>query len=285
MAITIRSLKALTAPFAHDLAMRGVAAPVLDGIRPGGAENPARDAHAWLRYYGRLMALRSAVERGGDGGGVMTTEEAAADTVILAALAGEAKPIRLSANEHAGERLAVYPKSGIALVKAHVRNLEIGRLLSYVDRLGASDDPRASTLTERALVEVLYLHRVLAWIACTPGPGLPFPEVQADPELPELFRDLAPQDLLTICRVFDEVNWARLRALELLMAPDPDEHDAPSRRPSWSQFFGSLAASEGRASEDVLRDRSLVGLLATMKLAASAQRQATADAKAKARSD
>lgn len=282
MALTIRQLKATAAPFASDLAARGVAEAELAAIRPGGANNPARDVWAWLRYYGRLMALRALQEREGAAASP-TSSEAAADTVILEALAGAAKPVTLSARDSQGVELAAYPKSAFALLQCHTRNLAIARLLEYADRLGKSDDPEAHELVERSLAEVVHQHRILAWIACTPGPGLPFPELTRDPELPAPFADLAPHDVLTICRAFDDANWARLRALEGLITPDPENEDTPRRRPSWSQFFGAMASSEGRASEQVLRDRALVGLLATTQLAASSQREAMAAAKEKAR--
>jgi hypothetical protein len=225
----------------------------------------------------RLRALAERDAPVGDGAA------AVADRVILEALAGAAKVVTLSVETAGTRELAAYPKSAFALMLCHERNLAIARLLTYAEQLGRSDHPDAHDLTTRAMEEALHQHRVLAWIACTPGPGLPFPELERDPELPPAFANLAPQDIVAISRAFDEVNWARLRALEALVAPDPDAEDAPRRRPSWSQFFGSVTATEGRASEHVLRDRSLAGLMATTQMAASAQREAMADAKERAR--
>ena len=280
MALTVRHLKDLTATLASDLAARGVAAVRLASLRPGGEENTGRDAHAWLRFYGRLCALRETVDREPTAEGTAAT--AAADATILAALAGSPVRVELVGDAPAIE-LAAYPKSAFALLKCHSRNLMIARLLAYANRLSQSDDPTAAELVERALTEALHQHRVLAWIACTPGPGLPFDELEQDPALPDAFRDLASHNLVAACRAFDEVNWARLRALEALLAPDDDDAETPRRRPSWSQFFGSLVAEEGRASEQVLRDRALVGIMATSQLAASAQRDAAAAAKEKSR--
>jgi hypothetical protein len=279
VALTVRALKSLTAPLAGDLAARGVADAVLSGIRPGGTENPGRNAQAWLRYYGRLCALRALADRDTPAEGSATA--AAADRIILEALAGVAKPVTLSGA--AALELQAHPKSAFALLQCHIRNLTIARLLTYAEQLGRSEHPDAHELIARALAEATHQHRVLAWIACTPGSGLPFPEYERDPELPAPFTDVAPQDLISICRAFDEVNWARLRALEALVTPDPDDDGTPRKRPSWSQFFASATANEGGASEHVLRDRSLAGFLATTQLAASAQREAMADAKAKSR--
>jgi hypothetical protein len=177
--------------------------------------------------------------------------------------------------------VAAYPKSAFALMLCHERNLAIARLLTYAEQLGRSDHPDAHDLIARAMTEATHQHRVLAWIACTPGPGLPFPELERDPELPPTFAELAPQDIVAICRAFDEVNWARLRALEALVAPDPDAEDAPRGVPPGRSSSASITATEGRASEHVLRDRSLAGLMATTQMAASAQREAMADAKEK----
>ena len=87
-----------------------------------------------------------------------------------------------------------------------------------------------------------------------------------------------------ICKAFDAANWARLQALEALITPDPDSDDTPRKRPSWSQFFASFA-SDKESSEAVLRNRSLVALLATTQLTASAHRDAMADAKARSAPD
>jgi hypothetical protein len=276
--LTTAILKSICAPFAGDLAARGVAEAELAKIHPRGEDNPGRDVHAWLRYYGRLCALRALVDRDtpADAGAA-----AVADRVILEALAGSARPVALTGTREL--RLAAYPKSAFALLQCHVRNLARARCLTFAERLGQSDAPDAHEMIARALGEALHQHRVLAWIACTAGPGLPFSEIDPDPALPAEYQDLAPQDLLAICREFDEVNWARLRALEALVTPDPEDTGSPRRAASWSKFLGTVAEAEGEASERVLRDRSLVGLIATKQLAASAQREAMADAKEKAR--
>lgn len=278
MALKVGTLRALCGTLADDLVARGVPQAALAPIRPGGEENPGRDGHAWLRFYGRLCARRALAERDAPAEG---SPSAVADKVILEALAGVPALVVLSANEAPTRELAVHPKSPFALLCIHERNLVIARLLAYAERLGQSDDPDVMDLVANAMREAVHQHRVLAWIACTPGPGLPFPELERDPTLPPVFADLAPQDIVAVCRAFDEVNWARLRALEHLLAPDPEADDAPRRRPSWSQFLGSVAEHEGEASERVLRDRSLVGIIATKQLAASAQREAIAAAKAK----
>ena len=63
MALTTAVLKAITATLAGDLAARGMAEAELAKIRPGGEDNPGRDGHAWLRFYGRLCALRALADR------------------------------------------------------------------------------------------------------------------------------------------------------------------------------------------------------------------------------
>ena len=275
MGFRVATLKATCATLRDDLVARGVAQAAIARVWPGGEDNPKRDAWAWVRCHARLAVLRTLAERDTPAEG---SSAAAADRVVLDALAATPKPITLAD----GRRVAAYPKSAYALIRCHEHNLALARLLTAAAQLGASEAPTAHELTARALAEAVHQHRLLAWIATTPGPGLPFAEEDTDPALPASHADLTPQDLVAICRAFDEVNWAPLRVLEALITPDPEADDEPRRRPSWSQFFALAASQEGVASERVLRDRSLAGYLATTQLAASAQREAMAEAKARA---
>jgi hypothetical protein len=242
-----KHLKAVTAPFASDLAARGVAAAALAPSRPAARRTrPGRDVHAWLRYYGRLMALRATAERGADRAErIHRGGRGRRSRSLLEALAGAAKPVTLSAREHETP-LAVYPKSAFALLHCHASEPRRSRGSCRTPSARPERRPGGARAHRARARRGAHQHRVLAWIACTAGPGAPVPRARdADPELPERRRRARAAGLIAICKAFDAVNWARLRALEPLIAPDPEDDDAPRRRPSWSQFFASVASTRG----------------------------------------
>ena len=274
MSLTIKLLKQYCAPLAGDLAARGVPQAVREADKPGGENNPRRDAVAWLKYYGALRVIRSELREEGVRGSADAI--AAADRLILEALA--ATPIRVTLAGQSVDGLLAHPKSCLALLKVHVRNLVIRELLRFVGGLQESDDPNALALIEDALTEVLYQHRVVCWIACTDGPGLPFPESEPAPELPERFATLSSLAIPAICQAFDAANGARLQALEYLIAPDEEKGDSERRRPSWSQFLANIAGDK-ESAEDVMRNRALVSVFAQTQLVASTHREAMAESK------
>jgi hypothetical protein len=269
--IAVESIRELTGTLASDLSMRGVSAEQLAAVRPGGEENPDTDEMAELRYYGRLCALRAVSSSTRDIEGSQTDVD---DRLVMEALASTSKVARIAGAPMAleGVPVIVFAKSAIACLVIHVRSLEIARLLEYARGLTAESESLA-----RVLLEVLYQQRVCAWIACTPGPTLPFAEAIPDPVIPEPFESVDALSLVAICRTFDEVNWARLRALESLITPDDEPERGP--RPTWSQFFASVAGDHD-SPESVLRDRALVAMVANVKLNASAYRDAKGRANA-----
>ncbi len=153
---------------------------------------------------------------------------------------------------------SVYPKSFATLLHCHAREILLGHLSRVVGLANRVDAPDAvvSALSE-ASDELAYQTRLLAWIATSPGPGLPFGE--ADTPTPALPADIAELNafvVLDINRTFAKVNWASLKAMEALITPD-DDPDGARKRLSWSPFFGSLALELHENPVDLIRHRSL----------------------------
>jgi hypothetical protein len=269
----IRDLRAQCDALADDLLGRGQAsAEDVQAIHPGGAENPKRDAGAWVRFYGQLQLRRGRAQ-----GGVSADPNAAvraADALTLAALAETPRPVGSLPGRN------VYPKSFAALLHCHAREILVGHLARVVGRANRRDPPKAilGALGEAA-AELSYQTRLLAWIATSAGPGLPFSETTAAPELPADVVDLSAIVVLDINRLFATVNWSSLKAMEALITPPEDE--SGRARLAWSPFFGSLAIELHENPSDLLRARSLASVLASTQLAASTHREAMAEAKKK----
>lgn len=279
-AIKVGKLRATCGALAEDLLRSGtVTADALRDLKPGGRENPTRDGSAWLRFFGQLQLLRGRAQ--GPGGAAGTSDASpelrASDAVAIAALSEQ--PARVAS----APGLSVYPKSFAALLHCHAREIMVCHLARVVGIANRADAPDAlvSALTEAA-DELGYQTRLLAWIATSPGPALPFGD--ADTPAPALPREIADLDafvVLDINRTFAKVNWASLKAMEALITPD-DETEGPSRRLAWSPFFGSLSIELHENPVDLIRHRSLASVLASTQLAASSRREAMADAKERA---
>ena len=276
MAVTVRRLKAQCQSLAEDLLLHGQAsAEALRALAPGGAENPKRDAWAWVWYLGQLQLLRGRAQ--GPQGPAREGHEPASrdDAVILAALAARPEMVR----GVDGTRYTVYPKSLGALLECHAREAVLAKLATLLARLKDLDthDEHASLVAE-ACAELGYHTRLLVWIATTEGPGLPFPAGERRPALSDAHAGIDPVTVLEIHRAFARVNWANLRGLESLLAPDP-EAGGERRRPSWSVFMGALAIELHEDPVTLIEHRALVSVMASMQLAASSQREAMAEAK------
>jgi hypothetical protein len=273
--IKVNALKQTCGVLAQDLLeTKSATLEVVRAVTPGGDDNPKRDASAWLRFYGQLQLLRGRAQGGGGPSADPSPAVRAADALTLAALAETPRPVP-SLPGH-----SVYPKSFAALLHCHAREILVGHLARVVGRANRRDPPKAilGALSE-ATAELSYQTRLLAWIATSAGPALPFPETVAAPDLPEDVVELSAIAVLDINRLFAAVNWSSLRAMEALITP-PDDDDGRARL-AWSPFFGSLAIELHESPSDLLRARSLASVLASTQLAASTHREAMAEAKAK----
>ena len=278
MAISVRALRAQCGALADDLTRNGQASlEEVRAVEPGGADNPKRDGSAWVRCYGQLQLMRGRAQGSTNNAGrAGAADVRAADALALAALAEQPSPVSSAPG------LRVYPKSFATLMHCHAREMLVGhlaRVVGQANRHGAPDD--VVSILEEAAAELSYQSRLLAWIATSEGPALPFDEAAPRPEIPPVIADLSALVVLDINRGFATVNWSSLRAMEALITPDPDD-GTPSKRLAWSPFFGTLSLELGVSPLELLRNRSLASVLASTKLAASSRREAMADAKAKA---
>jgi hypothetical protein len=275
-ALKVRALKARCESLAVDLLDTGAAsAEAIADVRPGGAENPARDGNAWLTCYGQLQLLRGRAQ-GSHGRSSGVADVSGDDALALAALAAKPAIVRAAVVDY-----LVHPKSLDTLLHCHARDLLLGRLATLTADVLDRDTRRLyADRTHEAIQELAYQTRVLCWIACTGGPGLPFEEHEREPVLPQGMRDLDPITVLEINRTFARVNWVNLKALESLIAPDPDA-GGDRKRPSWSMFLGTLALELHEDPLDLIRNRSLASVLASTQLAAASHREAMDEAKRK----
>lgn len=239
--------------------------------QPGGAENADEGFAGWLRYYAKLHRIHAIKAEAPAVSPVVVADAIAKDRLRLAALNEEPVTVATSA----GDR-QVYPKSKWALDEVAECERRIGFLSTHRDRVeGSAQTAEALDLLHRIDVEIGYQLALLAWIATTEGPGLPydpFHVTQATP--PGDLLELSPIDLLGIQRGFVEANLVRLLALrEQTKAPKPD--DPP---PMWSGFYAGRAHETGVPARTLYRDRSLAGLVAESAITAEAHEKAREEA-------
>jgi hypothetical protein len=241
--------------------------------RPGGQQNDRKDARAWLRYYAVLHRRHARAEFQPN-----SDSRLRADAAVLAALRDE--PVRLDLVQPVPwvdgtetTHLFVYPKSLDALLQAHALDREIAWLLlqnERIERAGAAGMVGAAEAHRKIHDGIAYAYGLLAWIMTSPGPALPFNVmVNEDPELPPYIKALHPIDLPQIAAAAQR-HHARLAAVQALL-----DHRTPEqggRRPSWSQFIGSLAIELDEDSVQIMKYRSLGSLLASAQLNADANR-------------
>ena len=150
--------------------------------------------------------------------------------------------------------------------------------------------PNPPELIERLELELAHQLGTMALAATYPGPGLPpglaFGDTEPTaPPLPAWAVDIDPLDLFLLHQAFLEANVGRMEALEQIVPPDRGRPllgpkspagAAPKTPMSWNVFIGTMAT---RLKEDpvrLARDRSLVALLAQVRLGAVAMAEETA---------
>lgn len=237
-------------------------------VWPGGALNPGRNLKAWITCSNKLHAICARIALKMSRGLENDAERKAA---ILAALADTPETVTLAGLTEDGEPqyATVYPKSYVALLEIHKRNLMLGVItdgLGLLRERGTADDLE---LIARIFDEQTYLQRVLAWIATTPGPGLPFGEQTPNPTPPALYSSWHPTDFYAVAAAFQRVNVLRLTLL--------DQSQRSESRPDWSVFFAMLAG-DNRPTPVVMRDTSLAVVLSQAAERSRGHQQATATA-------
>lgn len=276
--VSVAELKAECVLLERDVLRRSLATEAeLEPNRPGKEKNTARDARGWLNYFRVLSRCHARGEHShGD------EARARADAQVLSALRDE--PVRVDliqpvqelpvADEETPEPITflyVYQKSLDALLHAHGLDRQIAWLLLQKERVedaGSRGMPRASELHEKVIDAIAYTYGLVVWIMTSPGPAMPYePGGRTDPALPDYIRQLHPMDVVQIANGAMK-HHARLAALQVLL--DPKSRNETGKRPSWSQFVGSLAVEMDTDSVQIMKHRSLGSLLAAVQLNADA---------------
>jgi hypothetical protein len=236
--------------------------------RPGQSANEKKDARGWLRYYAVLHRFHARVEKQSPLGDA----RARSDAAVLRALSDEpirvdlVTPVTLDDGLETSS-LLVYQKSIDALMQAHALDHQIAWLLIAHERIenaGARGMPRSAELLGRVMDAISYAYQLLAWIMTSPGPSMPYElSNRGDPVPPAYIKALNPLDYPQIAGAAQQ-HHGRLAAVQALL-----EHKSTvqgGRRPSWSQFYGSLAVEFDTDVVTLTKFRSLGSLLASVQL-------------------
>jgi hypothetical protein len=209
-----------------------------------------------MRFMGRVDFFSS------------TTDEA--EQQLLQAAQNEPKPIVLMS----GDIVHIQPKSMEALQWLRIRDMGVAWLQAYVEVIQASldegwtgqDTDTSFTLLERADTEIGSQLRLMAYAVCNYGVKIDRAELDSeDFVIPPPFDDIDPIDLIRVHKAFWEVNVLRLNHLPYLLGPTKPGSD--SKRMSWNVFYGTMAMKLNTDMEYLMKDKSLVALLAQVRLA------------------
>jgi len=171
-----------------------------------------------------------------------------------------------------GDPIAVYPKSFEALLWFRNKDFTVEFLAVRMEALRQAIEegtltpeqcPQPRKLLADGEAELGYQFATLCYAACTPGPSIDREAVE-DP--PENFRELHPIDVMRIMGAFQEVNAKRLTPIPLLLGPTGSTN-TKEKSMGWNVFFATTAKHYKVDVRDLMRDRSLVSLLAQVQLA------------------
>lgn len=241
--------------------------------RPGGEENERKDARGWLRYYAVLQRRHARVEHE-----QVSDQRLRADAAVMAALRDE--PIRVELvtpvpwGDAGGEtkHLLIHQKSLDALLQAHALDRQIAWMLLQLDRVegaGARGMPGAQKLHVAVMDAIAYAYQLLAWIMTSEGPAMPYTATSGeDPTLPAYIAALNPMDYPQVAAAAQQ-HHARLAAVQALLKHRTTAEGGD--RPTWSQFYGSLAVEMDTSAVQLTKFVSLGSLLASVQLDADAK--------------
>ncbi len=227
----------------------------LDPYWPGGAENTLTGQDGWIVAYGRCLWClgRQIGKEEAERSNVRMTHKQAE---VLRALRADPETVDLLADGDTERQVSVYPKSALALERMGACNLLMAYLADAEDDIEATGDVEGLQLLIDVRAKRGYLERLASWIATHEGPGLPFPDAEREPALPQHILELTPFDFYLIAAASQRVNGERLKAL--------DSGGEKATRADWGGFFVGAAGELNVAAKTLLRDMSLVEVVATV---------------------
>lgn len=226
-----------------------------------GATGRAASLWNWVWYHAQLVRFCGRED-------TTTGEVQDADAIIMDALRGAPEVVEVPSPlpEAPPQVFAVYPKSMDALIVCHTRDRLLLWLATRIKVLRSHETPETLSIIERGLLEISYQHGLMCWIVTHRDAGLPFTLDDVRPELPPEIAAMDTFTKLRISRAHMKVNGERLAALEALVSEQVTSSGAPSKRPSWSVFIGTLSQKMGVQPQVLMRDYSLGEMLAAVKL-------------------
>jgi hypothetical protein len=199
-----------------------------------------------------------------------TSKREVAEEEILKAINDVKLPVALLN----GDLVAVYPKSFDALLWFREHDYVLMWMQSRADFFrevylndNVPDAEEPFTLLMKLDEEVSYHTRLMAYAACQPARSVDRTEFEReDFDIPPPFDDsIDPIDLVRILRAFWEVNVTRLNLLPYLVGPRKEKDT--QKRMSWNVFFATMAMNRKMDIHALMRDKSLISLLAQVRLA------------------
>lgn len=233
---------------------------------PGGAENSEPGLGGWVYCYGSYRAFLLRGERHAE----EPTPDEAGQEVALEAMREKALPVDFPAGWD-GPDLTAHPKSYDTLTLIDEIDYNILCLLAGAEALKGKDGAETPLRYGDLLREISTLHQTIAWIACTEGPGAPFPPAGPLPdEIPAPFRDLDPVAIVSVLKTFHQVNRDRLQIISGIL------HRLPSsgQPASWATLAVHAAKQFGQPVEHLLRNRSLASWLGQLAVLSVAEYEA-----------
>lgn len=242
---------------------------------PGGKQNSEKGIKGWIRCHAQLrvwLSQMSPEEK--------TKESNERKQHLMDALADTPEIVELSDTDpESGERrhLTVYAKNDIAMRAAHWRNMQIALLLdgtAVLQERGLTVED--AELIGRAIEEVSYLQRCIAWIYTTPGARAPFTLSDPRPQPPAEYDNLASADFYLLAAAAQRVNVQRLTCLE--------HSQSSATAPDWPGYWSGLAAEFHTSTAQLMGgDHSVISLVVASAERARAEREAMERAKSKAK--
>lgn len=247
---------------------------------PGGKENPYPGRGGWLYCYGTYRAFLWKLKDAASQGGV---DDDARHLALEKALASEPERVELEHVDEVGVRLtrSVFQKSFTALMHAMDRDNILYDLTSQYRKLRRLGTTPAAELMGRVLVEIAYQHQVLAWLVCSPQPGIPWDETETRPTPPDWTGHLAPIDLVRIIQAHRRVNGTQLQIASVILGTEGGEDREPT---SWATIMTTASKQLSRSSRSLMRDEPLVSLVTQLLVTHTEEAKQRAQAERRTRS-